>query len=207
LLSVADSELGESSLSAAEIPHFRVAPVRSIPKVPQIGRLTDGPWVRALLQGGAVPGLEEAMATVKVSSFVAAPVDEVFQLFTDIEHGAAHVSGIKTIDMLTVGPARLGTRWRETREIMGVTDSAEMEITSFERNRTYTITHRKAGVPIATTFAFEPASGGTNVSVEFEFEPGGMPPGFLAPLGWVIEGKVRQVLGRDLADLKQAIER
>ena len=40
------------------------------------------------------------MATVKVSSQIAAPVDRVFQMFTDIEHGAEHVSGIKKIETL-----------------------------------------------------------------------------------------------------------
>ena len=146
------------------------------------------------------------MATIKVSNMIAVPVDRVFQLFTDIEHGPAHVSDIKRIEMLTPGPVRRGTRWRETRNVMGILDSAEMEITSFERNRTYTITHYKAGVQVDTSFWFEPVDGGTNVSIEFELEPGGVPPGFLAPLGWANEGKVRQVLSHDLADLKHAIE-
>ena len=147
------------------------------------------------------------MATIKVSNFVAAPIDQAFQLFTDIEHGSAHVSDIKRIEMLTPGPVRRGTRWRETRETMGVSDSAEMEITSFERNRMYTITHYKAGVQIDTTFWFEAALGGTNVSIEFELESGGLPPGLLAPLGWAIERRVTQVLSRDLADLKHSVER
>jgi uncharacterized protein YndB with AHSA1/START domain len=146
------------------------------------------------------------MATITVSDFVAAPVERVFQLFTDIEHGSAHVSDIKRIEMLTQGPVRRGTRWRETRDTMGVSDSAEMEITSFERNRTYTISHHKAGVQIDTTFWFESAPGGTKVSVEFELESGGLPPGLLAPLGWAIERKVTQVLSHDLADLKHSVE-
>jgi hypothetical protein len=146
------------------------------------------------------------MATIKVSNFVAAPIDRAFQLFTDIEHGSAHVSDIKRIEMLTPGPVRRGTRWRETRENLGVSDSAEMEITSFERNRMYTITHHKAGVQIETTFWFEAAPGGTNVSIEFELESGGLPPGLLAPLGWALERKVTQVLSHDLADLKHAVE-
>jgi uncharacterized protein YndB with AHSA1/START domain len=146
------------------------------------------------------------MATIRVSNFIAAPVERVFQLFTDIEHGPAHVSDIKNIEMLTPGPVRLGTRWRETRDLVGVKDSAEMEITSFERNHTYTITHHKAGVQMATTFWFEAVSGGTNVSIEFELESGGVPPGLLAPLGWAIEGKVKQVLSHDLSDLKHAVE-
>jgi len=146
------------------------------------------------------------MATIKVSKFVEAPVERVFQLFTDFEHGPAHVSDIKRIEMLTPGPVRRGARWRETRETMGVQDSADMEITSFERNRTYTISHHKAGVQIDTTFWFEPTPAGTRVSVEFELESGGFPPGLLAPLGWAIERKVTQVLNHDLADLKHSVE-
>ena len=146
------------------------------------------------------------MATVKVSNHIAAPVDQVFQHFTDIEHGPLHVSGIRKIEVLTPEAFHLGTRWIETREVLGRLDSAEMEVTSFERNRTYTITHHKAGVRIDTTFWFEPTADGTTVSVEFELEPGGLPPGLLAPLGWAIAGKVERVLTHDLVDLKRSIE-
>jgi carbon monoxide dehydrogenase subunit G len=146
------------------------------------------------------------MATVSVSDHINVPVEHAFRLFTDFERGAGRVSNIKQIEMLTPGPVRLGTRWRETREIMGVRDSAEMEITSFERNRTYTITHHKAGVRVAATFWFEPSEHGTKVSLEFDVESGGLPPGLLAPLGWAIAGKVTQVLSRDLGDFKRSLE-
>ena len=85
-------------------------------------------------------------------------------------------------------------------------DSAEMEITSFERNRTYTIAHHKAGVKLITAFWFESAAGGTNVSVEFELHSAGLPLGLLAPLGWAIEGRVTQMLNHDLGDLKRSVE-
>jgi len=147
------------------------------------------------------------VATVTVSNHVGAPIEEVFHLFTDIEHGPEHVSGIKQVEMLTPGGrVHLGTRWRETREVLGRVDSAEMEITAFERNRMYTITHHKAGVRIDTTFWFEASDTGTKVSVEFELEASGVPPGLLAPLGWVIGGKVEKVLSHDLADLKHSVE-
>ena len=147
------------------------------------------------------------MATVTVSSQIAAPVERVFQLFTDVEHGAAHVSGIKKIEMLTPGHVGLGARWRETREVLGASDSADMEMTSFERNRTYTITHHKAGVRIDTMFWFEPSGDETKVSIEFELDTAGLPPGLLTPLNWAIAGKVRDVLGQDLADLKSSLEK
>ena len=43
------------------------------------------------------------MATVKVSNRITAPVEQVFQIFTDIEHGVEHVSGITKIEPLTTG--------------------------------------------------------------------------------------------------------
>ena len=146
------------------------------------------------------------MATVTVTNQIAAPVHRVFQFFTDIGSGTPHVSGIKQIEVLTQGPFGLGTRWRETREVVGLTDSAEMEVTSFERDKTYTITHHKAGVRIDTLFWFEPVGDQTKVSVEFEIDSAGLPPGLLTPLNWAIAGKVRDVIGHDLADLKASLE-
>jgi hypothetical protein len=145
------------------------------------------------------------MASVTVSNEIAAPLDRVFRTFADIEHGPDHVSGIKKLEMMTPGPVRVGTRWLETREIMGRLDTAEMEMTAFERDRMYTITHHKAGVRIDTTFWFESAGERTKVTVEFDLDSAGFPPGFLAPLGWAIAGKVESVLSNDLADLERSI--
>jgi Polyketide cyclase / dehydrase and lipid transport len=147
------------------------------------------------------------MATVKVSTEMRAPVEQVFALFTDIEHGTERVSGIKRIEVLTTGPFGLGTRWRETREVLGRLDDAEMEVTSFELNRQYTVTHHKAGVRIDTEFTFEPIPGGTCVSIGFGLNSQGLPPGLLSPLEWAIAGKVRDVLSHDLADLKASIRK
>ena len=148
------------------------------------------------------------MATITVSNEIAAPVHRVFEYFTDIGSGAPHVSGIKKVAMLTPGKLGLGSRWLETREILGVTDSAEMEVTSFERDKTYTITHHKGGVRIDTAFWFEPkGADATKVTVEFELDSSGLPPGLLTPLNWAIAGKVRDVIGHDLTDLKTSLEK
>jgi uncharacterized protein YndB with AHSA1/START domain len=168
----------------------------------------------AAAEGGAAVGEsgrigEEAntRTTVKVFATIAAPVERVFELFTDIEHAVEHVSSIRSIAMVEPGrPFGLGTRWRETREVFGALDSAVMEVTAFERNRAYTIAHHKAGVRIETAFAFEPQADGTSVSIEFTVQTAGLPSGFLTPLNWAIAGKVRHVLNRDLGDLRQCAE-
>ena len=146
------------------------------------------------------------MTTVMVATTVAAPVERVFEVFTDLEHNAGRVSNIKEIEILTTGGFELGARWLETREVLSQIDSAEMEVTAFERNRTYTITHHKAGTRINTVFTFEPVDGGTRARIEFNLDSHGLPPGMLAPLGWAIAGAVRDVISHDLADLKECLE-
>jgi uncharacterized protein YndB with AHSA1/START domain len=147
------------------------------------------------------------MTTVTVATTVAAPVERVFEVFTDLEHNAGRVSNIKEIEILTTGGFELGARWLETREVLTQFDSAEMEVTAFERNRTYTITHHKAGTRIDTVFTFEPVDGGTRARIEFSLDSHGLPPGMLAPLGWAIAGTVRDVISHDLADLKESLEK
>ncbi len=146
------------------------------------------------------------MTTVTVTNKLEAPVGEVFAAFTDLEHSAKHVSGIKGVELLTHGNFRLGTRWRETREVLGRRDDAEMEVTAFEMDRGYTITHHKGGAKIDTVFTFEPAGDGTQVSITFSLENQGLPPGLLTPVSWAIAGKVKEALARDLSDMKKAVE-
>ena len=73
------------------------------------------------------------MTTVTVATVVAAPVAQVFDMFTDIEHVAQRVANIQKIEMLTVGGLRLGSRWLETRAMLGHQDTVEMEVTAFEQ--------------------------------------------------------------------------
>lgn len=147
------------------------------------------------------------MSTVKVSSDIGAPLEAVFARFTDVQFGPIHVSGIKDVQMLTPGGFGPGSRWRETRRVLGRLDEAEMEVTAFEMNRTYTITHHKSGVRIDTVFTFAPSPTGTVVSIEFGLNEHGLPPGLLAPLEWAISGRVRDVLTKDLSDLKASVEK
>jgi hypothetical protein len=146
------------------------------------------------------------MTTVTAATLVAAPVEQVFDDFTDIEHVAERVANIQKIEMLTAGGFRLHSRWLETRAVLGRQDTAEMEVTAFEQDRTYTITHHKAGARIDAVFTFEPVGGQTRVQIEFILETHGLPAGALAPVRWAMASKVRDVIGQDLEDLKTFVE-
>ena len=70
---------------------------------------------------------------------------------------------------------------------MGRLDTVEMEVTAYEKNKSYTITYHKGGTRIDTRFlgtpdvtatmsvAFEPSGDGTKLTVEFDLESPGMP--------------------------------
>ena len=146
------------------------------------------------------------MTTVTVATLVAAPVEQVFDDFTDVEHVAGRVANIQKVEMLTVGGFRLHSRWLETRAVLGRQDTVEMEVTAFEQNRTYTITHHKGGARIDAVFTFVPVDGQTRVQIEFILESHGVPPGAMAPVRWAMASKVRDVIGQDLEDLKTFIE-
>jgi len=147
------------------------------------------------------------MTTVTVATVVAAPVAQVFDVFTDVEHGAERVTNVQKLEMLTIGGLSLGSRWLETRVVLGRQDTVEMEVTAFEQNRTYTITHHKAGARIDAVFTFDPVDDRTTrVQIEFILESHGLPPGALAPVRWAMASKVRDVIGQDLEDLKAFIE-
>jgi uncharacterized protein YndB with AHSA1/START domain len=146
------------------------------------------------------------MTTITVAKQIAAPVERVFELFTDIEHSPERVSGIHKLEVVTSGGFRLGARWRETREIMGHHVTEEMEVTAFELNRTFTITNNNRGTRVDTQFRFAPTKGATTVSVECTLDPQSFPARLLSPIGWALEGTIREAIARDLDDLKRAVE-
>jgi uncharacterized protein YndB with AHSA1/START domain len=146
------------------------------------------------------------MARITVSTDISAPVDKVFAAFTDLDHDAGRVKAIKKIEITSTGPFNLGTKWIESREAMGRMHEAEMEVTAFERNKTYTLTHYQSGVRMDAIFTFDQIPTGTKVGIEFELSNQGLPPGLLLPIEWAIAGRVRHALSDDLSDLKHAIE-
>src|SRR6185369_7723143 len=84
--------------------------------------------------GGNKRKERSSMTTVTVATTVAGRVEQVFDVFTDVEHGAERVTNIQKLEMLTVGGFRLGSRWLETRAVLGHPHTVEMEVTAFEQN-------------------------------------------------------------------------
>lgn len=150
------------------------------------------------------PGL--TMTRLVLTQHIAAHVEKVFDLATDLPHAAEHVAAIDRIEMLTEGPVGVGTCWRETRTMFGRESTEEFEITHFDRPTIYTAGGESCGAQFAFAFQFVEIDGGTEVALAVEFKPVTFFAKLMSPLGVFMMGGMKKAVRRDLLDLKQRAE-
>jgi uncharacterized membrane protein len=149
------------------------------------------------------------MQNVEVRRHVAAPVQRVWDVATDLARSPQVVRAIDAVEVLTPGPFGVGTRWRETRTMMGRSATEEMTVTAVEPQRSYRVEAASRGARYVSTFAFAPsADGGTDLTTTF----GGRPTSAVARvLGAVTAPLMRRAvvkaLRQDLDDIAAAAER
>jgi len=105
--------------------------------------------------------------------------------------------------MLSEGPFRIGTRWRETRVIMKKEATEEMWVTAVHPPRSYQVEAESHGTHYHTLFEFEPEGDGTQVTWNFKGTPLTFGAKFLsvifAPL---FKGMMSKILLADLEALR-----
>ena len=149
------------------------------------------------------------MQDVEVRRHVAAPVQRVWDVATDLAGSPRVVRAIDAVEVLTPGPFGVGTRWRETRTMMGRSATEEMTVTAVEQQRSYRVEAAGRGAQYVSTFAFAAsADGGTDLTTTF----GGRPTSAVARvLGAVTAPLMRRAVVRaleqDLDDIAAAAER
>jgi carbon monoxide dehydrogenase subunit G len=146
------------------------------------------------------------MVRCTVERQIAAPPEQVFELFADLRHAAERIAGIKRLEVLTEGPIGVGTRFRETREFYGREATEELTITAFDPARSYTVNCVSGGSVYTSTFRFRPNGAGTIATVEFEARPVTLLARLMSPLGWLMAGAVRKCVEGDLDELKRCAE-
>jgi carbon monoxide dehydrogenase subunit G len=147
------------------------------------------------------------MARFSMTKRIAAPVETVFTIATDLAHAAENIRGIERIELLTDGPMRMGTRWRETRKMMGHESTETLKVVGFDRPRSYSIGCESCGAYFETTFRFAPDGDGTLVTLDARTEARSLVAKLMSPIGNLMFRKMmRKCMGDDLDDLQRAAE-
>lgn len=138
-----------------------------------------------------------------------APAEDVWHVLTHVEDSATILSGVSEIEMLTDGPYAVGTRWRETRTMMGGSETEEMWVAEVDEPRSTVIRAEARGATYVTTFTLEPTENGTRLTMTFA---GGMEkPGLVMRVLGPITSRLglamsKKMMTQDLADIATAAE-
>jgi uncharacterized protein YndB with AHSA1/START domain len=113
-----------------------------------------------------------------VTETLAAPCASVFAVISDPRRRLEWQSSLRTVEVRTPGPARLGTRWRE---VTRVGPAFEMEITAFEESKLWSECGRGRLADAQLAVEFEALAQGTRlrITVDIAFRA---PFQLLAPL-------------------------
>ncbi len=147
------------------------------------------------------------MSTYTTSIRVSAPQELVFDALADLDRAPERISGIRRVERLTDGPVGKGTRWRETRIMFGKEATEELEMTSFDPPRGYTVDCESCGCVYSSTFRVRPE--GRETVVELEFTGRGtniLSKVMGAIMGPLMKRAMLKCINQDLADLKAFIE-
>ena len=147
------------------------------------------------------------MGEMKVGIDVEASAERVFPMLCDLEGAPERIDGISKVEVLTEGPFRVGTRWRETRIMFGKEATEVMEVVSIEPGTSYTVTADSHGTHYETTMACH-AQGDGRCRVEFTFgwTPVSMGAKLLSPMAFMMKGMLRKCVEKDLACIKRSAE-
>ena len=109
---------------------------------------------------------------VTLSRRVAAPPEAVWEVLTDLGQSVRRLSQVTDLHVMTDGPYAVGTRWRETRRMMGSSDTQEMVVVENDPLRRTVLEAVDASTTYRTTFLLESLDGSaaTLVTVTFGAE-------------------------------------
>ncbi|HEX2837711.1 MAG TPA: SRPBCC family protein [Phycisphaerales bacterium] len=138
---------------------------------------------------------------------VLAPPARVFGIAADIPRINSIIPSITRVEVLTPGPTRVGTRWRETRKAGPGSATVELEVTAFDPDRLMTVVGTMAGTRYTSTFAFQPVPDGTRVSLDCSATPTTFLACLMVPLTMLMLPTMSKDMEGDLKALKAAAEK
>ncbi|MFD6246039.1 SRPBCC family protein [Streptomyces roseolus] len=147
--------------------------------------------------------------TVVVERRVAASPGRVWESITDLPDLPRVLSGVQRVEVLTEGGFGVGTRWRETRKMLGKEATEEMTVTECEPPDRYVTVADSHGMHYVSELSLR-AEGpdGSVLRMAFSARPAdGRRRNLLARLLARFGAKaVSKALAKDLDDIARAVE-
>lgn len=147
------------------------------------------------------------MPTITVSEQFDCPLETAFAVITDFANSTEFIDGIVKVKMLTDGPLNIGTRFRETRVILGREAEEEMEVIELEKPTSLTLYAFSHGTEYHSTYTLEPKEAGTKVTLEFRGQPKTFMAKVMSAIFSRMVGQVADMLQKDLRDAKIEAEK
>ena len=146
---------------------------------------------------------------ITLTQHVNAPADKVWAVISDIPGSAATLSGVNAIQMLSDGPYGEGTRWKETRTMMGRSETVEMWVSQADPPRSSTVKALQGGADYTSRMTLADRDGGTDLTMTFGAEL--QNPSRMHKLAMAVFGKLgmritRKALAKDLAEIAAKAE-
>jgi carbon monoxide dehydrogenase subunit G len=132
--------------------------------------------------------------------------EAVWSVITDIENGAAFISGIEKIEIADKPESGLvGLTWRETRMYFGNLATVEKRITEGVENEFYKTRAEDSGFVFETTMKIEESGSGVVLTSSHDSQPQGFVAKLKSAPMFLFKGVVRKALLQDLNDIKAAV--
>ena len=146
------------------------------------------------------------MAQMKMTHRFDAPIDTVFAACTDFAGLAERLDSITQVEMLTDGSTGVGTRFRETRVIFGKKAVEEMEVSDYEKNRSFTLQSISCGCEYHFRHDFRAEGTSTVIDMEMQTRPLTFFAKLMSPIGKLMIGSMRKLIERDMDQLRESLE-
>ena len=145
--------------------------------------------------------------TITDSIIIKAPIEDVFEVFSDLSGITERIPAITNIEVLE-GPVQMavGTTWRETRVMFGKEASETIEVTELEPNAYYATLAESHGARYETSYRFEPVAVGTKVTLEFVGTPLSLGAKLMTPIMALMKQSTKKAFMDDMLALKEYVE-
>lgn len=146
------------------------------------------------------------MGRINYSVSVNATPEKVFAIVSDVESSPDRIDWCEKVEILTDGPIRVGTKWRETRRVNNKQSVEVWEMTAFESPNFFSAYCDSQGYDVEWSMRVIPEGNSSRLTFDMTTKPRTCIGKLLTPLEWLMSGLCKRMIQKDLGKTKAFIE-